>query len=693
MNHEGWLVQYSHIFTALFCLLFAVNILQTLHINIHNTSLSKCDLFCCAFVLFLLEPSKSKCKPGVSKRRKGVKEEEQEEGERKEAAKRLRGPGGSDPYESNDTDVCQRDPDSSPLFDKMHKSPYASKPSAKREKPQSAVGPEVWTQKKHPSQRAADEEALSQSAGSKRQEVEKPRSVLSQSATPSARCNGLAVETGAALVVERRGEGTDRGGEETETRHDGTSHTEDSEAVSALLAYQESERLVSMETSACVVFNALPGECELPESELPPDTEVKSSDDTTPEAMALGSQSEAGTGQREEQVARNPPPPRQGATPEKSGGAEKPTSPSNSRSTPKGDQGCDAAPRPKSSPCPSPPENLKSKQHISTESVSPELGRHRVKRTGSSPNGAEPELLHSGYKTQPVPGPVNPTPVPNQTQTTFSNKTPMPAAIHTKIHMPVAKQTTAASTKLHPQTHTAVTPTKAPAAASSTKNSTHAANRGTISTTPTKPHISPITPTKTHPNHSRTSVLNQSPVKTPTKASNHTTNSTPTKSPLIVDRNEPFTVYRDPALVGEDLDVLQPQGNVAYIHPSPHAGHTKHASLPAPRPSPHAAQQAIHVSTASNCSLSAPRSTHATHLSPPPSHTPHLLKTPSPSSQSALSSLGSHVLPAAPPHPSLPHPLLLACSLHPSLFISLLLAHSIPPFLFLFRPILSHIHA
>lgn len=133
-----------------------------------------------------------------------------------------------------------------------------------------------------------------------------------------------------------------------------------------------------------------------------------------------------------------------------------------------------------------------------------------------------------------------------------------------------------------------------------------------------------------------------------------------------MDRNEPFTVYRDPALVGEDLDVLQPQGNVAYIHPSPHAGHTKHASLPAPRPSPHAAQQAIHVSTASNCSLSAPRSTHATHLSPPPSHTPHLLKTPSPSSQSALSSLGSHVLPAAPPHPSLPHPHLLP-SLLPAL--------------------------
>ncbi|KAG5266458.1 hypothetical protein AALO_G00232320 [Alosa alosa] len=544
------------------------------------------------------EPSKSKCKPGVSKRRKGVKEEEEEDGERKEGTKRHRGLSGSDPYESNNTGVCPRLPDSSPPFDKTHKSHYASKPPAKREKSQSPVGPEGWTQKKHPAPWAADEEAASQSANGKRQETEKPRPLLSQPANPSARCNGVVMETGAALE-ERRREGVEGGAEEAETRHDGVSHSEDSEAVSALLAYQESERMVSMETSACVVFNALPGECELPDSELPSDPEVKSSDYGTAEAPAPGSESEAGTGHQDELATRHPSPPGQGVAPDNAGGSDKPRSPSDSRATIKGEQGPDATPRPKSSPRPSsPPEDLRPRQHAATDksrpkpSTSPESGRHRNKRPGSSPNGAEHGLPHSGFKPQCGPG--NPTPVPNQTPTTFSNKSPMASATLTKTHMPVPIHTTAASTKLHAHTHThthtAVTPTKAPAAASSTKNSTHAANRSTVSSTPVKPHVSPITPTKTHSNQSRTSVLNPSPHKSLAKASNHTTNNTtPTKSPLIVDRNEPFTVYRDPALVGEDPDARSPRGTTPSPSPQPPgsaslAGH----GPPSPRaPEPH----------------------------------------------------------------------------------------------------------
>lgn len=661
----------------------------------------------CASVSILLEPPKNKCKPGVSKRRKGAKDEEEEEnGERKEGAKRQRGPSGSEPFESHDSDAaCPRLPDSSAPFDKTHKSHFASKAPAKREKSQSPVGPERWTQKKHPSPWAADEEAKSQSAGGKRPESEKPRNRLSQLANPGARCNGIAMETGASLEEERRGEGSDGGAEEADsTRHDGNSHSEDSEAVSALLAYQESERLVSMETSACLVFGALPGECELPENELnAPDAEVKSSDYATAEAAATaapGSESETGAGQREEPTARHPSPVGQGVVPDNAGGADKPTSPSDSRPVPKNGQGVDAAPKPKSSPRPStPPEGpLKLKQPAATDltrphaSVSPESCRHQTKRPGSSPNGSDPEPpLHSGQKTQPGPCPPNPPAPPNQTPSTFPNKAPMPAAMHTKTHMPVPIHTTAAATKPHTHTHAhthpnpAVTPTRAPAvAAGSTakSSSAHAANRGAASTTPSKlAHVSCVTPTKTHGSQSRTSVLHPSPLKSPAKSSAHAgvNTTTPTKSPLIVDRNEPFTVYRDPALVGDDPDISHPQGNVAYIHPSPHGGHGKHSSLASPTPRP-AAQAVLGSSAAAvvvssgNPSLPAPRATHAsphsaTHLSPPPSHAPHLLKTPSPSSQSALSSLGTHVLPpAVPPHHpgSLPHPHLLP-SLLPAL--------------------------
>lgn len=636
-----------------------------------------------------------------------MKEEDEEDGDRKEGAKRQRGPSGSELYESHDSDVaCPRLPDSSAPFDKTHKSHYATKAPAKREKSQSPVGPEGWTQKKHPSPWAADEEAKSQSASGKRQDTEKPRHMLSQPANPSARCNGIAMETGAPLEEESRGEGADGGAEEAvPTRHDVVSHSEDSEAVSALLAYQESERLVSMETSACLVFSALPGECELPENELTtPDTEVKSSDNATSEAAAApGSESEADAGQREEPNTRHPSPPGQGVVPDNAGGADKPTSPSNSRPIPKNEQGVDTAPKLKSSPRPnSPPEEPpKSKLAAATDvttphpSMSPESGRHRGKRPGNSPNGSDPEPPLSGFKAQPGPCSANPPHPSSQAPSTFSSKAPMPAAMHTKTHMPVPVHTTAATSKLHTHTpththpHPAVTPTKVPAvagAASSTakSSSTHAGSRSTASTTHSKPpHASSVTPTKTHSSQSRTSVLNQSPLKSPARSSTHATSNTttPTKSPLIVDRNEPFTVYRDPALVGEDPDISQPQGNVAYIHPSPHRGHSKHSSLPAPTPRP--ASQAVLGSSAaavvvssSNPSLAAPRPTHAsplgghaaaaTHLSPPPSH---LLKTPSPSSQTALSSLGTHVLPPAAPthHPgSLPHPHLLP-SLLPAL--------------------------
>ncbi|XP_048406872.1 probable JmjC domain-containing histone demethylation protein 2C [Stegostoma tigrinum] len=97
-----------------------------------------------------------------------------------------------------------------------------------------------------------------------------------------------------------------------------------------------------------------------------------------------------------------------------------------------------------------------------------------------------------------------------------------------------------------------------------------------------------------------------------------------TKSPLIVDKNERFTVYRDPALVGPDTGAksLSP-----YLHPHLHPLHTSSHSSSLTTNSSHPALRAAshHVSGAPRTSVSSsahilssgsPHSVHSTHHLP-----------------------------------------------------------------------------
>lgn len=104
----------------------------------------------------------------------------------------------------------------------------------------------------------------------------------------SSSCNGAfrnteAFECAAAVCVGKSDEKGNGGMTEIEDRSEGTSR-EDSEAVSALLASQESEQLVSMETT-CVLLHASPLECERAEGEMSTnDSQVKGSEFTHAEA-------------------------------------------------------------------------------------------------------------------------------------------------------------------------------------------------------------------------------------------------------------------------------------------------------------------------------------------------------------------------------------------------------------------------
>uniref|UniRef100_UPI00398ED3DC probable JmjC domain-containing histone demethylation protein 2C isoform X2 n=1 Tax=Pristiophorus japonicus TaxID=55135 RepID=UPI00398ED3DC len=97
-----------------------------------------------------------------------------------------------------------------------------------------------------------------------------------------------------------------------------------------------------------------------------------------------------------------------------------------------------------------------------------------------------------------------------------------------------------------------------------------------------------------------------------------------TKSPLIVDKNERFTVYRDPALVGPDTGAkpLSP-----YLHPHLHPLHTSshstclttHSSHPALRAASHHLSGSPRTSIPNNAhvlSSAPPHSVHSSHLLP-----------------------------------------------------------------------------
>uniref|UniRef100_A0AAY4ERJ0 JmjC domain-containing protein n=1 Tax=Denticeps clupeoides TaxID=299321 RepID=A0AAY4ERJ0_9TELE len=545
-----------------------------------GTGLLPC-LVCLIISSFLgfLESSKSKNKQAMSKRRKGGKEEGEEE--TLEGAKRLKG--------SNLSECSRSVQTSSPnLGQKGHH----NKALSKKDTSESPVVQESWTVKNQPSDCKVDEETTSQSANDKCQE-------MARLSNPSPCCNG---DPGTART---HGEM-----EEVNDRSEGLSHSEDSEAVSALLAYQESERLVSMETSECVVFGTLPGECELAGSDLPSDTEAKSSEFTAPEV----SESAVKVEEQQEGSAVERTPSMPSIFPACTGIPEKPRPLEDSKLS-------ETTNHCKTTPCPSPPTDLRSKppaakgtgrpgQNLSSEH------RDRIKES-SSPSRVE-------TKTQPTPSPKS-----KQTATPNHTPNPTPSPIKSFIHTP-----TAAPPKTqvsHPVP---------------TKSSTPALNRSMSSTTPTK------TPA---PIMSRSQILNPTPTKTPTAAVNQTPAFTSTKSPFIIDRNEPFTVYRDPALLREDPDTPQHHSNVAYIHPSTH---TVHTPLPAPRPLTRTPPQPPHTAHAT---LPAPRSTHTSSLSPPNTHTPHVMRTPSPSPQTTLTSLallaGHGLYPLLwPPYPNGAHP-------------------------------------
>lgn len=146
-------------------------------------------------------------------------------------------------------------------------------------------------------------------------------------------------------------------------------------------------------------------------------------------------------------------------------------------------------------------------------------------------------------------------------------------------------------------------------------------------------HGSKVTPTLHQPNAPSPSTTDaQAQSKTPPQNIAHNPNHTPTvdkpsKSQLIIDRNEPFTVYRDPALVRRELENLS-----TYVPPS-HTPPNLHSKHHLKSPSPSSSSPSL-TSTNSHTKIISP----AAHLSPLPLP-----------SQSPLCST----------HPSIPHPHLL----------------------------------
>lgn len=74
--------------------------------------------------------------------------------------------------------------------------------------------------------------------------------------------------------------------------------------------------------------------------------------------------------------------------------------------------------------------------------------------------------------------------------------------------------------------------------------------------------------------------------------------SSNTKSPLIIKKNEPFTVYRDPALVRSDAEnsasaTVSSNHVAAYLHPHLHTLHSPHSPCLTPASHPHAASHLL----------------------------------------------------------------------------------------------------
>uniref|UniRef100_A0A8C1WS89 Jumonji domain containing 1C n=1 Tax=Cyprinus carpio TaxID=7962 RepID=A0A8C1WS89_CYPCA len=403
----------------------------------------------------------------------------------------------------------------------------------------------------------------------------------SPSNSPSASCSGaLSSTAGPESVALVSGGNSEEKGDVVMTGIEGRSEgasLEDSEAVSALLASQESEQLVSMETT-CVLAPASPLECEGVRGEHELSTiapEVRGSEFTHAESR--------GSEFNHSEVRRSEFPHSEAIT--SSGDTAVPV-----EEEPRG-----PTPRSPGVTC-NKKEDVDSKQSCSPAAVNAEYGpvislEATHKSSVQSSPCSSPEIISKPQSLREM------------------SREKQNASLEMgllKDGAPLTKSVdrTLSSLKMAPNP------------------------KVTCSTTPVL--IQTPSPTR---NRSRT------PTHSPPRMPNHTpTPDKSTKSPLIVDRNEPFTIYRDPALIRTELDAHPTYNQPPHTPPNP-KHHLKAASPSSSSPNL--------TPVSSNSKLLSP-SPHPAHLSPIPLH-----------SQPPLCTLST-------PHSTIPHPHLLP-SLLPAL--------------------------
>ncbi|KTG04144.1 hypothetical protein cypCar_00003871 [Cyprinus carpio] len=508
------------------------------------------------------DTSKSKNSNGERKRRK--EDEEKDDKQRNRCGlKRLKAGSVSDLSENSDSENSScRVQDSS------------SDSGSKRQLKQHYTSKRPLDCEVHPSHRGGEPSA-NQLGDSKTQNMGK----TSPSDSPSASCNGAfrntdAPESGALVSGGKSEEKGDGGMTEIEDRSEGASR-EDSEAVSALLASQESEQLVSMEAT-CVLLHASPLECEGAEAEhemSTNDPEVKGSEFTHAEPR--------GSEFNQSEVRRS----------------EFPHSEASS------DNAVPVEEEPRGLPPCSPvipynkEEDVDSKQSCSPATVNAEYG------PVTSLDATHKPSVHTSPCSSPE--------IISKPQTVRET----------------SRQKQSASLEIGLLKNAAPLAKSMDRTLSCLKMSSNP--KMTCSTTP----VLIQTPSPT-PNRSRT------PTHSPSRMPNRTpTPDKSTRSPLIVDRKEPFTIYRDPALFRTELEA-----HPTYIQP-PHTPPNPKHHLKTPSPS----SSSPSLTPASSHSKLLSPSPHPAHLSPIPLH-----------SQPPLCSLST-------PHSTIPHPHLLPSLLPPAL--------------------------
>uniref|UniRef100_A0A671LZ94 Probable JmjC domain-containing histone demethylation protein 2C n=1 Tax=Sinocyclocheilus anshuiensis TaxID=1608454 RepID=A0A671LZ94_9TELE len=455
--------------------------------------------------------SKSKNSNGERKRRK--EDEEKDDKQRNRCGlKRLKAGSVSDLSENSDSENSScRVQDSS--LDSGSKRQSKQRYTSKR-----PLDCEV-----HPSHRGG-EPSPKQLGENETQKMGK----TSPSDSPSASCNGALRSTDAleSVALVSGGKSEEKGDvvmTEIEDRSEGASR-EDSEAVSALLASQESEQLVSMETT-CVLVHASSLECEGAEGEH----ELSTND---PEVR--------GSGFTHAESRRSEFPHSEAITS------------SSDTAVPVEEEPRGAPPRSPVVPC-NKKEDVDSKQSCSPVAVNAEYG---------------PVIsLEATHKPSVHTSPCSSPEIISKPQTLREmSREKQNASLEVgllKDSAPLTKSVdrTLSSLKMAPNP------------------------KVTCSTTP----VLIQTPSPT-PNRSRTPT--HSPPRTPNRTP---TPDKSTKSPLIVDRKEPFTIYRDPALIRTDSPSLTPvSSHSKLLSSSPHPAHLS--------PIPLHSQPPL-------CSLSTPHST------------------------------------------------------------------------------------